>query len=196
MRGGLNKNIKHWITLHCSRSHTITLKMNIITDETLRSENTTKIHYPHRLGNRLLVSKEHLGTHTRVTRTGTMATKYASLVPRCKGGRGERVSGSHRLHMCFIATWTVDRHIGTRPYFYHMAFAIIMHMRKQCVPGALSPPPPPHLGTRLPSILDLSLAVLCNVTLNDFKNLINRRSWPIIPMQFVCNSTTKCDLSM
>ena len=25
----------------------------------------------------------------------------------------------------------------------------IKRMRKQCVPGTLSPPPPPHLGTRL-----------------------------------------------
>ena len=43
---------------------------------------------------------------------------------------------------------TVDRHISTRPSFYHVDFPIIILMRKQCVPGALSLPPP-RLGTRL-----------------------------------------------
>ena len=35
-----------------------------------------------------------------------------------------------------------------------MAFAIITRMRKQCVPGALSPLPPPPLGTRLRTMFE------------------------------------------
>ena len=31
----------------------------------------------------------------------------------------------------------------------HTPNPIITRMCKQCVPGTLSPPPPPHLGTRL-----------------------------------------------
>ena len=54
----------------------------------------------------------------------------------------------------FMLMWTVDRHIITRPWFCHVPSAIITHMRKQCVPGALSPAPPPYLGTRLQILYD------------------------------------------
>ena len=50
----------------------------------------------------------------------------------------------------------VNCHISTFPYYCHVAFAIISRMCKQCVPGALSSPPPLRLGTRLglPPTLD------------------------------------------
>ena len=44
---------------------------------------------------------------------------------------------------------TVDFHISTHPYFYHVTFPVITLTCKQCVPGTISPPPPPRLGTRL-----------------------------------------------
>ena len=38
------------------------------------------------------------------------------------------------------------RHISIRPLFCRVAFAIITRVRKLCIPGALSPPPPLRLG--------------------------------------------------
>ena len=41
----------------------------------------------------------------------------------------------------------------------------IKHMRKQCVPGTLSPPPPLRLGTRL--LLTFNLAYLLEIVTNE-----------------------------
>lgn len=77
-------------------------------------------------------------------------------------------------------TSTVYTHIRTN-------MVAMKYMRKQCVPGNLSPPPPPYLGTRLLPGMQLQETFGCSFTVDIYPSWITSLCKFYFPTHYLCD---------